>query len=96
MTHSSLFFGFRVPESYQEELLKLPSVEKELFIQSQVSPYLQQIEHEGRLYLGKSLGPSIEMANLDSLHSHIYSLLKKLVPSFPYEQHPLLLLALPT
>ena len=94
MFDTALFIGFPLSEAYQQALLHLPSVERELFIQSQASPYLQQVESEGILYLGKFLGFSIEMAVLDSLCSHIYSLLKRLVPDFPYDQQPLLLLAL--
>lgn len=94
MLETEIFLGFPLSDSYQRELLQLPSVERELFIQDRPSPYLQQIENEGILYLGKYLGPSIEMSLLDSSYSHLYSLLKKLVPHFPYEQHPLFLLAL--
>lgn len=96
MLDTILFLGFPLSSSYQKELTLLSSVERDLFIQSCASPYLQQIEYEGSLYLGKCLGPSIEMAALESMHSHVYSLLKKLVPHFPYEHHPLLLLALST
>ncbi len=95
MFDSILFLGFPMSDAYQQELQLLPAVEQELFIQNQVSSYLQRIENEGIVYLGKSLGTSIELATLESIHSHIYSLLKKLVPHFPYEQHPLLLLAIP-
>jgi|GEM_PF-1451410 len=96
MFNAVLFLGFPLLDSYQRELSKLSAVERELFIQYQVSPYLQQIQSEGALYLGKGLGSSVELAALDSFQSHIYSLLRKLVPDFPYQQHPLLLLILPT
>jgi hypothetical protein len=95
MFDTILFLGFPLSDSYQRELQQLPSAERELFIQKQVSPYLQQIEDKGIVYLGKSLGSSIEMTALESMQSHIYSLLRKLIPHFPYEQHPLLLLAIP-
>ncbi len=91
-----LFLGFPLSECYQQELTQLPAVEHALFIQNHSSPYLQQIESNGKFYLGKFLGPSIELSALEASQSHIYSLLKKLVPNFPYEQYPLLLLALPS
>jgi hypothetical protein len=94
MFDTVLFLGFPLSDAYQKELLRLPSAERELFIQNQVSPYLQRVESEGTYYLGKCLGSSIEMVELDSSFLHIYSLLRKLVPNFPYEQYPLLLLAL--
>jgi hypothetical protein len=95
MFDTILFLGFPLSAAYQQALIQLPAAERELFIQSQDSVYLQKIENEGMEYLGKSLGPSIDIATLEMSYSHIHSLLKKLIPHFPYEQHPLLLLALP-
>jgi hypothetical protein len=94
MFDTILFLGFPLSDTYRQELHRVPSSERELFIQSQASPYLQQIEHEGAVYLGKFLGVSIEIAALESLQSHILSLLKKLVPHFPYERYPFYLLAI--
>jgi hypothetical protein len=90
-----LFLGLPLSDSYQKELKQLSAAIRDIFIQTHSSPYLQQIESEGMVYLGKYLGPSIELAALDSLQAHIYSLLKKLIPHYPYEQHSLLLFALP-
>lgn len=95
MFNTALFLGFPLSAAYQKELEGVPSAERELFIQNQDSSYLQRVESEGAIYLGKFLGSSIEMSALDSYHSHIYSLLKKLVPDFPYKQQPLVLLAIP-
>lgn len=94
MFDHQLFLGLPLSESYQQELAKLPVSTRDAFIQSQSSLYLQQIENEGRIYLGKSLGPSVELSTLESIQAHIYSLLKKLVPHYAYEEHPLLLFAL--
>lgn len=96
MFDTILFLGFPLSDSYHQALLQLPAAERELFIQNQASPYLQQIKSEEIVYLGKCLGPSIEMAALEISSAHIYSLLKKLIPHFPYEQYSLCLLALPT
>ncbi len=96
MFNTSLFLGFPLSGDYSEKLEQLSLVEKELFIQNRASPYLQIIENEGVIYLGKDLGSSIETACLDSLYSHIYSLLKKMVPDFPYGQHPLIIFAFST
>ncbi len=89
-----LFLGLPLSASYQEELHVLPDSVRNTFIQREVSPYLQVVEHEGVMYLGKFAGASVELAALDALQTHIYSLLKKLIPHYPYENHPLLLLAL--
>lgn len=96
MFETELFLGFPLSESFQQALTLLPETERALFIQNKPSPYLQQIESDGKLFLGKSLGASLELSALEACNSHILSLLKKLVPSFPYEHHPLLLLALPS
>ncbi len=90
-----LFLGLPILSSYQEELNQLPSSLRDLFIQNKDSSYLQQIEYENVVYLGKSLGSTIETFILDAMQAHIYSLLRRLIPHYPYEQHPLLLLALP-
>lgn len=95
MFDTVLFLGFPLSVAYQQELTRLPAAERELFIQNQDSAYLQKIENEGIEYLGKYLGPSTEMGALEMSCSHVYSLLKKLIPYFSYEEHPLLLLALP-
>lgn len=95
MPDTTLFLGFALSESYQKELAHLPAIERELFIQKHPSLYLQEIESDGTFYLGKCLGPLVEFSTLEASQSHILSLLKKLIPSFPYEQYPLLLLALP-
>lgn len=101
MFDTILFLGFPLTDAYRLALLAIPSVERDLFIQNQDpfqpdSPYLQKIEHEGIEYLGKYLGSSIDMATCDLSYFHILSLLKKLIPHFPYEQHSLFMLALPS
>ena len=90
-----LFLGFPLSPSYHQALDQVPMAEREVFIQTGDSPYLQKIEREGIEYLGKYLGSSIDMTALDLSHAHVYSLLKKLNPHFPYEESSLFLLALP-
>lgn len=91
-----LYLGLLVDDSFLKELRQLPPGLHDLFIQNQDSTYLQQIEFEGKTYLGKYLGTSIETSLLDALQVNIYSLLKRLIPHYPYDQHPLLLLAVPS
>lgn len=95
MFDTVLFLGIPLSDAYQQALDRLPAAERELFIQNQDSAYLQKVENEGIEYLGKYLGFPIEMATLEMSYSHVYSLLKKLIPSFSYEENPLLLLAFP-
>ena len=94
MSDQRLFLGLPLNESYHRELKKIPLPVKETFIQEQPSDYLQQIEKEGVFYLGKSMDSPYDMASIDAFETHVYSLLKKLIPDYPYDQHPLLLLPL--
>lgn len=88
-----LFFGFPLNSVYQDTLNKIPSNLRSLFIQNH-SDYLQQVEYNGSVYLGKNLGPYIEYNTLDMAEANIYSLLRRLIPDYPYEDS-LFLLAIP-
>jgi hypothetical protein len=92
MDEYQLFFGFPVQDSYQRELNQLPAAVIDLYIQNQNSSYLQQIEYEGISYLGKWLGAFVEMSSLDAMQVHIFSLLKLLIPHYPFEKNSLMLL----
>lgn len=95
MFETVLFLGFPLSDSYEQILRQLSDVDRNLFIGDSDASYLQKIESEGVKYLGKYLGPLIEVGALEMSSSHIYSLLRKLVPDFSYDCHPLILLALP-
>lgn len=95
MIDSQLFLGFPVTKDFLCQLDQIPSPLKNAFISHQSCDYLQQIENNGQIYLGKPLGSIIPTSCLDSLELHIYSLLKKLIPDHPYKTHPLSLLTLP-
>lgn len=95
MHDSSLFLGYPLSESYLSQLENLPSPLIEAFIQNQRSEYLQKIEHDGVFYLGKCLESPFDLKDADSLQANLLSLLKKLVPDYPYDQNPIVLIALP-
>lgn len=92
MLDQRLFLGLPLTPSYFDQLKKLPPPLLATFIQRESPDYLQEIESEGIKYLGKYLDSPFDMANLDSLETNIYSLLKRLIPDYSYEEHPLLLL----
>lgn len=94
MFEHCLFLGLPITESYLHQLKKLSPELIEIFIQNQSSEYLQKREYCGISYLGKCMETPYEMAALDFLQTHVYSLLKKLIPDYPYDQHPLVLLPL--
>lgn len=92
MLDSQLFFGFPVDSTYQALLDKKSPSLLSLFIKDHPD-YLYYIEERGTRYLGKKIGPRLEVSKLDLNQNHIYSLLKRLVPEYPYETIPLALFA---
>lgn len=94
MFDHTLFLGLPLTDTFLRKLNQLPLPLVETFIKDQSSDYLQKIESEGVVYLGKCIASPFDMAGLESLETNITSLLKRLVVDFPYEEHPLLLLAL--
>ncbi|MFI5343462.1 MAG: hypothetical protein ACHQUC_04500 [Chlamydiales bacterium] len=88
-----LFFGFPIDVAFQEALEKVPSAILNLFIQIG-DEYLKRIDQEGISYLGKSLGQCVDSSTIDLAQGHILSLLKRLVPDYPYNQEALVLLAI--
>ncbi|MFA6916335.1 MAG: hypothetical protein WC222_08055 [Parachlamydiales bacterium] len=83
-----MFFGFPVDEHFSAALKSLDPRMIDLYVQ-EGEAYLQSIENEGNKYLGKPVGPITETSTLELLQLNIYSILKKLVPNFPYETTPL-------
>ena len=51
--------------------------------------YLQEFVHHETRYLGKFLGSKTDLSSLELLEENIYSILKRLVPSYPYLDVPL-------
>lgn len=92
-THQ-LFLGLPVSVSYGNQLGLLPKSLRDAFIQQDSSDYLRQIESDGVTYLGKCVESPLVMDALESMETHIISLLKMLIPDYPYHEHPLVLLAL--
>lgn len=89
MFESVLFLGFPVDAAYSRSMKGFDSKFLELFFQSD---YLSEVTHEGVRYLGKFADP-LSINEISLLQSNIYSILKKMVPSYPYEKVPLILFA---
>lgn len=83
-----MFFGFPVDERFSSALKSLDPRMIDLYVQ-EGEAYLQSIENEGSKFLGKPVGSITETSTLELLQLNIYSILKKLVPDFPYESTPL-------
>lgn len=92
MYSTSLFLGFPVHEDFSLLLMGVRPELIALYIKQDEGMWLQEIEYQGSKYLGKSLGDLVESDKLSLFASNIHSFLKKLVPQYPYEAHPLILL----
>lgn len=92
MYSANLFLGFPVDSKYAS---LLDSV-KSHFILNEEGSYLQEITHHNKRYLGKMVGNLSDLSSLELLESNIYSLLKKLIPHYPYEEIPLKLFSVLT
>ena len=92
---SHLFLAFPLRPDYISNLELVPIALRALYIRNLDENYLSEISHKGQRFLAKNLGSLIDFQALESAQIHIYSVLKKLIPDFPYNSHPLVLLALP-
>jgi len=90
MLEVRLFFGFPIGAAFASALQNLNPEITALFIREE-DAYLQEVYYRERRYIGKYIGHKTELANLELLEANIYSILKKLVPDFPYKDEPLIL-----
>lgn len=86
-----LFLGFLIDSSFQKELSKLESPLKSLFIQKN-HDYLTEYSFKEKQFLGRFIGKSIDLSHFELSSTNIYSLLKKIVPNYPYDQSELWLI----
>ena len=85
-----LFLGFRVDSQYAALLERVNPNLREMFIKNQ-SGYLHETTYEGNLFLGKTIEEPVDISSLELFEANIYSLLRKLVSDYPYEDAPLVL-----
>lgn len=90
MFEIDLFLGFPVDPLYQAALSKANPKIIAQFVQGS-GDYLIEVLHRDMRFLGKNIGKMITLAELELLEKNIYSLLKRLVSEFPYEETPLYL-----
>lgn len=88
MFERRLFLGHPVDSYYEKLLSEVNPKLISLFIQSE-GEYLHQALYQDRRYLGRFFSSPCNVSDIDLLQSHVYSLLKRLVPNFPYEEKPL-------
>jgi len=92
MFEVELFLGFPMDAHFTESLNALDPRLVALFINNgEDSAYLEKIAYQNADYVGKYVGEMSEIQSLSLLEANIYSILKKLVPHYPYETVPLIL-----
>lgn len=93
MFEKEIFVGFPVDSLFEKELAKVNPNLVAAFIQKRGDEYLQDFVHEEIRYFGKRGGKNLTIAQLELIEENIYSLLKRLVPEFSYEEIPLYVFA---
>jgi len=88
---SHLFLGFAVDSSFQKSFDLLNLKDKALFIQEN-DAYLQEYLFNEALFLGKYLEKKSDLNQINLFSLNIYSLLKKIVPNYSYDQSDLWLI----
>lgn len=88
-----LFLGFPITGSLEQELGRVNPALLTLFTQGG-DEYLVDLYVEGTRYLGKHLGSMSDLGELELAGRNIVSLMKRLVPSYSFQEQSLLLLSL--
>ncbi len=84
------FFGFLVEGLYQKFLLSVNISLLNVYI-GKGGNYLQEEEFQSQRYLGCYLLSPAEIPQLELMELHIFSLLKRLIPNYPYDNSTLVL-----
>ncbi|KAF3361723.1 Uncharacterized protein PHSC3_001722 [Chlamydiales bacterium STE3] len=93
MGQLELFLGFQIEKDFADKLQKVNLDVRSLFIKNQPG-YLQEVEFQQQRYIGKMIDVNTDLDALFLLKNNILSILKKLVPEFPYKEDSLVLFPL--
>lgn len=89
----SVFLGFAPDNHFDSKLKGANPYLRSLLTNGGL--YLREVVHEKMRYLGKcTSSPIASVSELDNLEANILSLLKRLVPDYPYAEKPLVMIAL--
>ncbi|NGX55634.1 MAG: hypothetical protein KR126chlam2_01273 [Chlamydiae bacterium] len=88
-----LFVGFSPDSNFEEGMEEANPYLASLLTGG--GDYLQKANYNQKRYLGKPTSSLLSVQQLENLEANVVSLLKRLVPGYPFENHPLCLLALP-
>jgi hypothetical protein len=90
MFEVKIFLGFPVEVHLDSMLKEIDPKFLDLFIRKD-DTYLQEITHGEKRYLGKFAGKIGTIPSLELLEKNIYSLLRKILPDYPYQETSLVL-----
>lgn len=93
MFKRELFLGYPIDPHYEQELADLNPQLLAFFIKPR-GDYLQRIIYLESHYLGRIISSPATLSDIEKMHPHIYSLLRRLIPDYPYERNPLWLFPL--
>lgn len=88
---TELFLGFLIDSTFQKDFSTLDPSLKSLYIQKN-DDYLTEFSFKEKQFLGRFIGKSIDLSHFELSSTNIYSLLKKIVPNYPYDQSELWLI----
>lgn len=93
MIDLQLFLGYPVDELFAARLHEISPELKAHFVG--LNPdYLEECRIGGNHFLGKKVGKEIDLDNLKQVEKNIYSLLDRLVPTYPFRDKSLILFSL--
>ena len=78
-----IFLGFPVSEAMNDALKRVNPSLLALFTQGG-DDYLEEYCYQEQRYLGKAIGESVDTAKLRLVEANILSLLKRLLPDYPF------------
>lgn len=86
-----LFLGYCTSPDLDQALSSVDPRKVDLFIQGENAQCLSEVVYCGERYIGKFANQISSVEHLALLETNIFSILKKLVPAFPFEDVQLLL-----
>ncbi len=95
MEGNTLFLGFPVDRLFEEELNKINPDLVKYYIKKESNDYLIDTQHQEMRFFGKNLDKIATVDEVNQLGENIYSILKKIVPDFPYMEVSLYLFPTP-
>ncbi|MGM0440570.1 MAG: hypothetical protein ACQEP8_05610 [Chlamydiota bacterium] len=93
MFEQEIFIGYHVDKECQKAFDKVNPYVLKTFINNGDN-YLKEHFFQGKRYLGKKSTAIANLKDLYLLENNIYSLLKKIANEYPFNEQPLVLLAI--